>query len=142
MLQPVNRNRKEKPVQEQQKHLPSHTTCWLLWGEFQQVLHQLKNCKEKEVLMNRLYTIIIHCTHSLFSHWLILEPKANFRNQCNLQKNSYLLADNWLLCRLRTRCMIVKTHYQFRFLVTVCLSLFSPKHCIIKQLLDSVFVIS
>ena len=31
--------------------------------------------------------------------------------------------------------------YQFKFLATVCLSLFSSKQCIIKQLLDSVFVI-
>ena len=32
--------------------------------------------------------------------------------------------------------------YQFRFLATVCLSLFSSKQCIIKQLLDLVLVIS
>ena len=32
--------------------------------------------------------------------------------------------------------------YQFRFLATVCLSLFPSKQCIIKQLLDLVLVIS
>ena len=56
---------------------------------------------------------------------------------------AYRLADNWLICRLRAQCMITNNWlYQFRFLATVCFSLFSSKQCIMKQLSESVFVIS
>ena len=54
---------------------------------------------------------------------------------------SYLLADSWPICRLRAQCMIYKNNVKFGSL-RQCLSLFSSKQCIIKQLLDSVFVIS
>ena len=50
---------------------------------------------------------------------------------------SYLLADYCLICRLRAQCIISKGNDAM-----LCLSLFSLKQCIIKQLLDSVFVIS
>ena len=56
---------------------------------------------------------------------------------------SYLLADNWLMCRLCAQCTISNNNnYQFRFFATLCLSLFSSKQCLIKQLLHLVFVIS
>ena len=70
---------------------------------------------------------------------LILEISATYRLV------SYLLADNWLICRLCVQCMISNNKnfiYQFRFLVMVCLLLFSLKQCIIKRLLDLAFVIS
>lgn len=41
VLQSTNSNRTKKPVQGQQKHLPSHKTCWLSSGEFLQGLLQL-----------------------------------------------------------------------------------------------------
>ena len=48
-----------------------------------------------------------------------------------------------LICRLRAQCMISNKKYlNITFLATVCLSLFSSEQYIIKQLLDSVFVIS
>ena len=56
---------------------------------------------------------------------ILLEISATYK------LGSYLLADNWLTCM-----------YQFRFLAMVCLLSFSSKQCMIKQLLDSVFVIS
>ena len=55
---------------------------------------------------------------------------------------SYLLTDNCLICRLRARCMISNGNININILATVCLSLFSSKQWIIKQSLDSVFVIS
>ena len=53
---------------------------------------------------------------------------------------SYLLADNWLICTLCAQCMISESNVTLS--VPLILSLSISKQCIIKQLLDSVFVIS
>ena len=59
---------------------------------------------------------------------LILEISAAYRLV------SYLLADIWLICRLLAKCMITNNRLcQFRFLATVCFSLFSSEQCIMKQ---------
>ena len=74
--------------------------------------------------------IIIHCTQYLSSHWLRGEPTANFGNQHNLQI-SWLSANRQLNKLLVVNLMHdFLWQYQFRFLATVCLSLFSSKQCI------------
>ena len=64
-----------------------------------------RSMKRKKNLLRMIIRIIIHCTHvSPFSManslQLILEISATNRLV------SYLLADNWLICRLRAQCMI------------------------------------
>ena len=65
---------------------------------------------------------------------LILEISATYKLV------SYLLADNWLICTLCAQCMISESNVTPS--VPLILSLSISKQCIIKQLLDSVFVIS
>ena len=72
---------------------------------------------------------IINCTYSLSSHWLRTNEYF-FLNQRNLQK-----------CRLGGQCMI-SNHSAKCVPCDAVLSLFSSKRCIIKRLIDSVFVIS
>lgn len=48
VLQSTNSHRTKKPVQAQQKHLPSHKTCWLSSGEFLQGSLQLDS-REKSI---------------------------------------------------------------------------------------------
>ena len=64
-------------------------------------------------------------------------PTVNSGKQRNLQINS-------LICRLSVQCMISKSNVFENTVIAAImrLSLFSSKQCIIKQLLDSVFVIS
>ena len=71
---------------------------------------------------------IINCTYFVFS--LAKSQQVFLLNQRNLQK-----------CRLGGQCMI-SNHSAKCVPCDAVLSLFSSKQCIIKRLIDSVFVIS
>ena len=74
------------------------------------------------------YTLYSLSVYSLAkSLQLILESSANYRLV------SYLLVDNWLICRLRAQCMISNIDSGS---LRRCVSLFSSNQCITKQLLD------
>ena len=99
--------------------------------------------------------IIVNCTPNKYHYYtlyslpvfsltksvqLIMEINVTYRLVGDL------LADNSLICRLQGQCMIFKNNINsvsLRVCVCVpCVLLFSSKQCIIKQLLDSIFVIS
>ena len=71
-----------------------------------------------------LFSLILHIQLAL----------ALFRRS---EQNTYILVTNPSFA-----CMTVREQCQTVFCATVCLSLFSFKQYIIKQLLDSIFVIS
>ena len=82
------------------------------------------------------------CSLSFFSFYKSLQ--LIFGISATYRFDSYLLAGNCLICRFSAQCMISKSNVKlWSVRRCVCLFLFfSLKQCIIKQLLNSVFVIS
>ena len=76
------------------------------------------------IVLNILLAVILQ---------LILEISTTYRLA------SYLLADNWLICRLHTQCMISKCDVKLVRCDDVFVVIYTMY---LKQLLDSVFVIS
>ena len=96
--------------------------------------YQLPRC-----LISRYYYTLLSLSVFLLakSLQLILEISATYRLV------SYLLADNWIICRMRAQCMIFNSHINSEGSLRGCVCpFFHSKQCIIKQLLGSVFVIS
>ena len=82
------------------------------------------------------------CSLSFFSFYKSLQ--LIFGISATYRFDSYLLAGNCLICRFSAQCMISKSNVKlWSVRRCVCLFLFfSLKQCIIKQLLNSFFVIS
>ena len=95
--------------------------------------------------------IIVSCTPNKYHYYTLYSLSVFSLTKCLqliMEINtmyrlvSDLLADNLLICRLQGQCMIFSNNINSVSLRRVCLLLFSSKQCIIKQLLDSVSVIS
>jgi len=86
--------------------------------------------------------IFVHCTHYLFPRWPSLQLILEISTTSTSSLVSYLLADNWLINRLCAQCMISESNVKLFFVRRYCVFVFSSKWRVIKQLLDSIFVIS
>ena len=120
---------------------------WLIF--FLKTLSAAKNLKITDDYPLRLYvsnllcTVLIICLligHTSVAYY-VLYSLCVFSLAKSLQVNQRReLTNLWVARAIHD---FPKQLYQFSgFHMTVCLSLFSSKQCIIKQLLDSVFVIS
>ena len=87
------------------------------------------------------YDSCYYTSYSLSVFWLAKSLQLILEISTTYRLVSCLLADNWLICRLREQCMISNNNINPGSLRRCVCRHFLPKQCIIKQLLDEVFVI-